>query len=67
MNKEWWKAAGVRALRTVAQCAVGLLGTGAIGILDADWLGVLSCSLMAGVVSILTSLGGLPEVAQGEE
>lgn len=65
MNREWWRAAGARAIRTIAQCAVGLLGSGAMGILDADWLGVLSCSLMAGIVSILTSIsGGLPEIEQ---
>ena len=59
--KTWWKAAGIRAVKTVAQTAVGMLGGGAVGILDADWLAVASVSAMAGVVSLLTSLAGLPE------
>lgn len=64
--KNWAKAAAVRAGKTVAQAAVAMLGTGAVGILEVDWLNVLSVSLMAGVVSILTSLAGLPEVGNGD-
>ena len=60
--KEWAKAAGIRALRTVAQTAVGLLSGNLIGITEVDWLGTLSVSAMAGLLSILTSLAGLPEV-----
>lgn len=63
MNKEWWIAAGTRALKTVCQTAVALIGTGAIGILDVDWVSVASASVLAGIVSILTSIAGLPEVA----
>lgn len=59
--KEWIKAAVVRAIRTMAQTAVSLLGTGAVGILDVDWVAVLSASALAGLISILTSLTGLPE------
>lgn len=59
---KWWKAAGIRAGKTVAQAAVAMLGTGMAGILEVDWLNVASVSLMAGVVSLLTSLAGLPEV-----
>lgn len=59
---EWFKAAGIRALKTVAQTAVGMLSGNLIGITEADWLGVLSVSAMAGVLSMLTSLAGLPEV-----
>lgn len=62
MNKKWIKAALIRALKTVAQTAVALIGTGAIGILDVDWIAVLSASVLAGIVSILTSIAGLPEV-----
>ena len=62
--KKWLKAAGIRALKTVAQTAVGLLSGNLIGITEADWVGVLSVSLMAGVLSLLTSLAGLPEVEQ---
>lgn len=57
------KAALVRAVKTVAQTAVALIGSGAIGLLDVDWIAVASASALAGVVSILTSIStGLPEV-----
>lgn len=58
----WLKAAMIRAVRTVAQTAVGMLSGSAVGVLEADWIAVASVSAMAGVVSILTSLAGLPEV-----
>lgn len=67
MNPEflnWLKAAGVRALKTVAQTAVGMLSGEMLGIMDADWVAVASVSAMAGVVSILTSIAGLPELKQ---
>lgn len=60
--KAWAKAATVRAVRTVAQTAVALLTTGYIGVLDVDWVGVVSAAALAGIVSLLTSLAGLPEV-----
>ena len=60
--RTFWKAAGIRALKTVCQTAVSLIGVGAV-MSDIDWLRVGSASLLAGVVSILTSLAtGLPEV-----
>lgn len=58
----WIKAAGVRALKTVAQTAVALIGTNAIGITEVNWVGVASGAALAGVVSLLTSLAGIPEV-----
>lgn len=61
----WLKAAGLRAIRTTAQTAVGVLGGGAVGLLDVDWIAVASVSALAGVVSLLTSLAGLPEVDGG--
>lgn len=64
--KEWIKAAGIRAIRTVAQTAIAAIGTTAIGILDIDWVAVLSTSLLAGVLSLLTSLKGLPEIQNGK-
>lgn len=68
MNKEnfvnWLRAAGIRAVKTVAQTAVGMLSGELLGIMDADWLAVLSVSAMAGIVSLLTSVAGLPEVTQ---
>lgn len=61
INRTWWKAAFVRALRTVAQTAVATIGTAAL-IERVNWLAVLSASALAGVLSLLTSLAGLPEV-----
>ena len=60
-NKEWWAAAGVRALKTVAQTAIATIGTTAL-LHDVNWLIVGSASALAGVLSILTSIAGLPEV-----
>ena len=64
MNKYWtsWlKAAGVRAVKTVAQTAVALIPA-AVTIMAVDWIAVVGTSFLAGVVSMLTSLAGLPEV-----
>lgn len=58
----WFKAAGIRAIKTMAQTAVSLLGGDMVGILNVDWLAVLSVSAMAGLVSLLTSVAGLPEL-----
>lgn len=66
MTRRWWKAAGVRAVKTTAQTAVALIGTAALGLLEVDWLAVASGSALAGVVSLLTSVGGLPEVEPGD-
>ena len=60
--KKWIKAAGIRALKTVAQTAVGMLSGDLLGILDVDWLAVASVAAMAGIVSLLTSIAGLPEL-----
>lgn len=59
--KKWIKAAGVRAIKTVAQTAVGIIGASAI-ISEVDWKVVLSASLLAGITSLLTSIAGLPEI-----
>lgn len=67
ITKEWIRAALVRALKTVAQTAVALIGTQAVGILDVDWVAVLSASTLAGIISILTSIAGLPEVPDGSK
>lgn len=61
MNKTWVKAALIRAIRTVAQAAVSLISVGAV-MSDIDWLRVASASLLAGILSLLTSVAGLPEV-----
>ena len=65
MNKKWFKAAGIRAIKTVAQAAVSMITVGQ-AVMDVDWIGILSVSLVSGVVSILTSVAGLPEVKEGE-
>ena len=65
MNTEilnWVKAAGIRAIKTVAQTAVGMLSGEALGIMEADWVAVASVAAMAGIVSLLTSIAGLPEL-----
>lgn len=60
---KWWKAALIRAVKTIAQTAVATIGTTAV-IAQVDWVLVLSASALAGLLSILTSIGGLPEVEQ---
>lgn len=60
MNKEWIKAAGIRAIKTMAQTAISMITVGQ-AVLDVNWLNVLSVSVVAGILSILTSLAGLPE------
>lgn len=61
--KRWLKAAGVRALKTVAQTAIATIGSSAI-ISEVNWAVVGSASLLAGILSILTSIAGLPEVPE---
>lgn len=63
--KTWIKAAGVRAIKTIAQTAVATIGTSA-AMGDVNWIMVGSASLLAGVLSLLTSVAGLPEVQAGE-
>lgn len=60
-TKEWFKAAGIRAIKTVAQTAIASIGT-AVVLSDVNWVAVVSASILAGILSILTSLAGLPEV-----
>lgn len=59
--KEWIKAAGVRAIKTFAQTAVATIGTSAV-MGEVNWIAVGSASVLAGVVSLLTSVAGLPEL-----
>lgn len=61
MNKKWWKAAGIRAIKTVAQTAAATIGT-SVAIAEVNWLLVASASALAGILSLLTSVAGLPEV-----
>lgn len=64
--KEWIKAAGIRAIKTVAQTAVATIGTSAV-ISEVNWLMVGSAALLAGVLSLLTSVAGLPEVKNADD
>lgn len=64
--KTWLKAAAVRAVKTVAQTAVATIGTSAV-LGDVNWIAVGSASLLAGILSILTSIAGLPEVKAKED
>lgn len=62
--KKWGKAAGVRAVKTMAQTAVATIGVSAV-MSEVDWLMVGSASLLAGILSLLTSVAGIPEVDDG--
>ena len=62
-TKEWLKASLIRAIRTVAQTALAMIGTSLV-MQDVNWIAVASASALAGILSILTSLAGLPEVKE---
>ena len=64
-TKKWLEAAAVRAIKTVAQTAVATIGTAAV-LGAVDWRMVVSASILAGVLSMLTSVAGLPEVKEGD-
>jgi len=62
----WIKAAGIRAIKTMAQTAVATIGTSMV-LSDVNWIMVLSASILAGGLSLLTSVAGLPELNEGEK
>ena len=62
-HRKWLKAAGIRALKTVAQTAAATIGTAAV-MSDVDWIMVGSAALLAGILSLLTSAAGLPEIEE---
>lgn len=64
--KKWFRAAGIRAIKTLAQTAVATIGTAAV-LSEVDWRIVASASVLAAILSLLTSLAGLPEVDDTEE
>ena len=66
MGKNWFKCAAVRALKTVCQTAIAMIGTSVV-LTEVDWMMVASASALAGVLSILTSLAGLPECKNESE
>ena len=61
MNKKWWKAAGIRAIKTVCQTAVATIGTATV-LEEVNWVMIASASILAGALSLLTSVAGLPEL-----
>lgn len=65
-TKKWIKAAAVRAVKTIAQTAVATIGTSA-AMGEVNWVMVASASCLAGIVSVLTSVAGIPEVTEGSE
>ena len=62
MSKKWLKAAGVRAIKTMAQAAIAMIGTSAVILNDINWLHLISAMALSGILSLLTSVAGLPEV-----
>ena len=65
INEKWLRAAGIRALKTICQTAIATIGTAAV-MSQVNWTAVVSASLLAGILSMLTSLAGLPEVDTSE-
>ena len=63
MDKIWWKCAGIRALKTICQTAIATIATAQV-LSEVDWIAVASASALAGLLSLLTSMAGLPEVEQ---
>jgi hypothetical protein len=66
INEKWLRAAGIRALKTICQTAIATIGTAAV-MSQVNWTAVVSASLLAGILSMLTSLAGLPEVEEEQE
>lgn len=65
MSKLWIKSAGIRAIKTLCQTAVAMIGASVV-IADVDWKMVVSASILAGILSLLTSVAGLPEIKEGK-
>ena len=65
-TKKWIKAAGIRAIKTVCQTAVAMIGTSSV-MGEVNWIAVASASVLAGILSLLTSVAGLPEVDQEQD
>ena len=65
-TKQWFISSGIRAVKTMAQSAIAMLTGEQLGVLQVDWIGIASVVAMAGIISILTSLAGLPECKVGD-
>ena len=63
MTKKWWKAAGIRAVKTIAQTSIATIGASVL-LSEVNWLAVASASALAGILSLLTSVAGLPELEE---
>ena len=63
MTKKWWKAAGIRAVKKIAQTAIATIGASVL-LSEVNWLAVASASALAGILSLLTSVAGLPELEE---
>ena len=61
---KWLKAAGVRTVKTMAETALAIIGTNAVGITEVDWVGVISACALSGVITVLTCVKGLPELKE---
>lgn len=66
MSRKWFKAAGIRAIKTMAQAAIAMIGTSVV-LEDVSWQVTASAAVLAGVLSMLTSVAGLPEVKEAKE
>lgn len=61
---KWLRAAGVRSVKTMAETALAIIGTNAVGITEVDWVGVISACLLSGIITVLTCVKGLPEIKE---
>lgn len=59
---KWWKAAGIRAIKTMAQTFISMVGVSAVVLSDVNWITTISATILSGILSLCTSIAGLPEV-----
>lgn len=61
---KWWKAAGIRAIKTMAQTLISMVGVSAVVLSDVNWITTISATILSGILSLCTSIAGLPEVKE---